>query len=81
MDVDLDRGEALIEEIQSDWVRYANRYYQAYSHGEQPETPINRLKVLGISTNAGELAQYYQAVLAPYRKHWRESMLLRPSGS
>jgi hypothetical protein len=29
--MDLDEGEVLIEEIQSDWVRYARRAYEASS--------------------------------------------------
>lgn len=59
IDLEMDRGEALVEEIQSDWVRDAKSYARWGGSSED----LNRWQV------------YCDTLLAPYVKLWDECML------
>ncbi|MDR2637601.1 MAG: hypothetical protein LBB55_04620, partial [Zoogloeaceae bacterium] len=72
LDIDFDRGEALIEEIQTDWVRRAHCLYQraqnirARGKGSLPQ---------GVRGDADGVIEYYERYLMPHREHWDEAML------
>jgi hypothetical protein len=61
IDIDLDAGEALIEEIQNDWIRRALR---SWRYG-RPKTNATRRA----------LARYIRDILAPHVQIWDEAIL------
>ncbi|MCP4378833.1 MAG: hypothetical protein GY794_21985 [bacterium] len=61
IDIDLDAGEALIEEIQNDWIRNA---LQSWRHG-WPETNAKPIA----------MARYLRDVLSPHMRIWDEAIL------
>ncbi len=67
IDLDFDTGEALIEEIQNDWLRNAERalhWMRRYR------------RAWGVSSeDIARFAAYHEQVLAPLRKLWSEAML------
>jgi len=65
MDVDFNSGEALIEEIQTDWVREAFDVYQELV-SDDPEQADAETKAL---------QTYMDAVLKPYARLWDQAML------
>lgn len=73
IDLDLASGEALIEEIQSDWVSYARQAQRRIAHCRRnnQEHPV----LYGIRGSADALATYMGEVLQPYAKLWDEAML------
>jgi hypothetical protein len=74
-DVDLANGEALIEEIQNDWLRYAQ------SEKRRLDRAIHEKRTRYIqffyrsSVRAIDLDRYFNDVLRPYRVIWSEAML------
>ncbi len=66
IDLDLDTGEALIEEIQCDFIRDVKEFYDALE--KITDTTDTYLR------NAN-LKRYYEEVLSEYRKIWDEAML------
>ncbi|MGI9373398.1 MAG: hypothetical protein ACR2OJ_12955 [Hyphomicrobiales bacterium] len=80
IDVDLISGEALIEEIQSDWVRRAQRM-QNYAYRLQNERGVQTASELDLwrgDTRIGPLPQfieYAELVLAPRAQYWQQAML------
>ncbi|MCP5420505.1 MAG: hypothetical protein H6969_08465 [Gammaproteobacteria bacterium] len=78
IDVDLDRGEALIEEVQSDWIGYAReleRYIRRNQAAGRGETRLGGIT----GSNAGVLT-YVDEVLGPYVRIWDEAMLAAAVG-
>ncbi len=75
LDLDLDRGEALIEEIQSDWVRCATRAAEdaLFSLVEGDFEPPAWLD--GARCDALQLFRYVEHVLSNHRRWWSEAML------
>ena len=75
LDVDLDAGAALIEEIQSDWVRdlrWAERFLHDCAQRGRCEARLEGQHLRG--GHAG-LRRYCREVLAPYAAVWDEAML------
>ncbi len=73
LDIDLDGGEALIEEIQSDWVRAVARLrMQVEKCGELADWYRQRS---GIRAEARAVVEYDETLLAPHRAVWAEAML------
>ena len=69
MDIDLNRGEALIEEIQNDWIRdamWARRRADKYSR---------TILFYGTRMWSANVKEYVDTVLAPHIKVWDEAML------
>lgn len=64
IDLSLDSGEALIEEIQTDWIRRGNQELIYYR---------NRLEDLSLSER--RRLTYLECVLSPHVKMWREAIL------
>jgi hypothetical protein len=69
IDLDLDSGEALIEEIQSDWVRRAKYCQQAIKKGLSPRY------LSWCDCKPEEFMTYAEKILAPFYKLWSEAML------
>ena len=70
LDVDLDSGQALIEEIQTDWVR---RALQAREMAAKSRYGIRFRR--GHSVGKKNILRYVDEVLAPHIKCWDEAML------
>lgn len=73
IDLDFDTGEALIEEIQSDWVRraaYMARLANMYK--QQGHQVVQRYRFNGA---VDDVIAYYEQVLKPYQSIWSEAML------
>ena len=77
LDIDLDAGVALIEELQSDWVKFsreaADQAHKALTgaYGE----PEKRIVYDGQTLDAEAVRAYYNDVVAPHAKVWDEAML------
>ena len=69
LDVDLATGEALIEEVQNDWLRFAEWRRQELL-AERREGAIDDPRV------HKDTMTYFDRVLAPHRKHWDKAILL-----
>jgi len=73
IDLDLETGEALIEEIQNDWLREAKIHNQiaccSLKRGQ------DRYGRYGLDYNASKMVQYTDEVLSKYMKTWSEVML------
>ena len=69
LDVDLDTGEALIEEIQNDWLRNAKEMMRLLEQ--------NRLRYLLYygDTTPEQLRLYYQQEVQPHERVWDEAIL------
>ena len=75
LDLDLDDGEVLIEEIQSDWVRYAKRAYEACLAPSGTQVPVQRrwqhyLRKHGFDLD--KVRRYYEQALVPHLGYWSE---------
>ena len=71
MDVDLDRGEALIEEVQNDWIReaeYERRRLERY-------LACTKQCNCRMKPYAKAALRYVNQVLAPYVSIWDQAML------
>ncbi|VAW91050.1 hypothetical protein MNBD_GAMMA22-2608 [hydrothermal vent metagenome] len=73
IDLDFDKNEVLIEEIQCDWLRRAKnllrnaRFYR--------ERNINMSNRWGFTGSLDNIIKYCEEVLLPYNKIWSEAML------
>ncbi|MCL2022329.1 MAG: hypothetical protein FWG81_09740 [Betaproteobacteria bacterium] len=75
LDIDFDRGETLIEEIQTDWVRGAlslRRRIEAVMQGRMRRPYHWQHKFEGKDT---DIVEYCERYLAPHRERWDEAML------
>lgn len=73
IDFDLDTGEALIEELQSDWIRKAARHHQ-WARNAQLRGNVT-YEYYGDEFNVAEMLQYTGELLAKYQKSWMEVTL------
>jgi hypothetical protein len=69
LDIDFDNGEALIEEIQTDWVRRARNAYTCAKSGVKQSYWHRHM---GAMTH---FVEYYESCLANHIAHWDEAML------
>ncbi|KPJ89168.1 MAG: hypothetical protein AMJ53_16015 [Gammaproteobacteria bacterium SG8_11] len=73
IDLDFARGEALIEEVQSDWVKWA-RY--DYLHAKRKVSCHTKTNCRCSQMDWYKaVVQYYESVLQPYNDLWAEAML------
>ena len=78
IDLDLDSGEALIEEIQTDWLRLANHARGLLNEvADDPETRRAALDrwYRGRAIDPDNLRLYFETVLARHFPTWDEAML------
>jgi len=73
IDLDFTTGEALIEEIQSDWVREAQDMVEDAQRCQLDD--IKELSWYSVKGKPADIIQYMETVLAPYRAFWDEAML------
>jgi hypothetical protein len=76
MDIDLDGGEALIEEIQNDWIRDAldvQKRLKRYS--DWGRKALIRGMMYGAKCNFTQLNRYVDLILKPYVSDWDEAIL------
>lgn len=69
IDLDLDSGEALIEEIQSDWVRRVRSCLRSIKNGVSP------WQLHWCLCQEDEFINYAEEVLSPFNALWAEAML------
>jgi len=77
IDIDMDNGEALIEEIQNDWIRIADRVYKTVAEQcvKREKERSNFVFFKQSNASFSKLSAYYTQVLAPYRPIWDEAMM------
>jgi len=78
LDLDLGDGEALIEEVQSDWIRYAARAYEAVRRRGRLHGRAHRWwrRYLGRhEIDFDKVRLYYEQVLTPHLAIWSELAL------
>ena len=73
IDLDFDRNEALIEEIQNDWLRNAIRWRRFIERCQNNQRSL--LEGCSLQTDLTKVQTYCDEVLEPYRKMWDEAML------
>lgn len=75
IDLDLDSGEALIEEIQNDWIRRALYFKTAMErHAKRGELRPSCYEDM-MGCDAGEMKRYVDRYLKPHMRIWDEAML------
>lgn len=74
LDISLETGEVLIEEIQNDWLREAMRILSMLEEWDRDGRDVSRYWVLERSSLRA-LRKYIHDVLKPYLKVWDEAML------
>lgn len=77
MDIDLDSGQVLIEELQTDWLRYikwCNTYFKTKVDG-QPSDENEIIQYGGSSIRQKDFYRYVDTVIQPHIKLWEEAML------
>jgi len=76
LDIDLDKGEVLIEEIQNDWLRYAKECEEdAQEQLNDGEGSDEGLLSETVEHDFNKLFEYRKKVLTPYHKLWEEAMM------
>ncbi len=76
IDLDLDTGEALIEEVQTDWLRRVKSFERALRRRKTPRG--KRAFVdhwMGEDVKLHQVERYLKAILAAYETTWDEAML------
>jgi len=74
LDVSLDTGEVLVEEIQNDWLRKVQRLLRRLEKLEKQNKDLSRFGILK-NTTLDNFRAYYWELLKPYYKLWDEAML------
>jgi hypothetical protein len=74
IDLDFDTNTALIEEIQSDWIREAYQAYQARTRFRHKDS--GRYWARQMQCTRVVFAQYVEEALEPYKALWTEAMLM-----
>ncbi|MCB1478000.1 MAG: hypothetical protein KDJ62_03815 [Rhodobiaceae bacterium] len=69
IDLDLDTGEALIEEVQTDWLRLAALFHKRVKAGA-------RAVLNGQKIPAERVHAYMELILAPHKALWQEAMMM-----
>ncbi len=78
IDLNLESNEALIEEIQTDWIRLAVRAKQYFEKYGEENVKKRRWKphyIRGLGCGLADLNNYLENVLKPHTSLWQEAML------
>ncbi|WP_020410776.1 hypothetical protein [Hahella ganghwensis] len=78
IDLDFDEGVALIEEIQTDWIREARDAFK-----DATEARREKKKTFSLWSDefeVGKMCRYYEMVLARHSEQWAEAMLTAAIG-
>ncbi|MFN3986009.1 MAG: hypothetical protein ACK4KV_10990 [Rhodocyclaceae bacterium] len=73
LDIDFEQDEALIEEIQTDWLRAATTAREFAARCD--DAAFTRRYGRRLDGSRTDLMAYHDTVLAPHRAHWDEAML------
>lgn len=72
IDLDFDSDEALIEEMQSDWIKeVVSTFQRMKSHKDE----IDAYYEYGLDAEPADIIAYFNTVLKPYMNIWEEAML------
>ncbi len=74
LDISLEAGEVLVEEIQNDWLREVRRCIKVLERWEKDGRDISNHWMIR-RTTLQALKSYYSELLQPYYKLWEEAML------
>ncbi|MBO6522284.1 MAG: hypothetical protein JJ971_00525 [Balneolaceae bacterium] len=74
LDISLDTGEVLVEEIQNDWLRETRRMLELIEQWEESGRDYSDYWLME-RTTLKKLRDYYTLFLKPYFKLWDEAML------
>ncbi len=78
IDLDLDTDEALIEEIQTDWIRraiWSKKYLAVFEKCSNPKQQYIPEYVRRLGCDSKALSQYLEDTLKPHIRIWDEAML------
>lgn len=76
LDLDLDEGEALIEEVQSDWIREATWVYEELRRVRHHERSLREHWFFrGTTRSFKDVERYVHRVLPVHKKVWEEAAL------
>ena len=76
IDIDFTTNEALIEEVQMDWLRYAQRSLQRVKMRIARDAKLKPSDAwAGVNGSYAELSSYVNEVIAPYKRIWAEATL------
>lgn len=78
LDVDLDTGEALVEEVQTDWLRFAADARQRADHllaSAETRRAIERVFFGGVKIDPRAMRTYFDEVLDVHLRLWDEALL------
>lgn len=70
VDIDLHRRQALIEEVQSDWMRYALEAYRDATSSTEECIDYD-----GMAIGRAAMIEYYESLLQPHARIWAEATL------
>jgi len=73
IDLDFQKNQALIEEVQNDWLREANDLLKDAKYNKQNKRELANW--WGSNGNLDDIIRYCEEVLKPYHKFWDEAML------
>ncbi len=73
LDFDLDTGEVLIEEIQSDWIRSVTQAKRLMS--KEPKRAKKHWLFYHINGSLDNFVEYAETVIKPYAKIWEEAVM------
>ncbi|RNC84559.1 MAG: hypothetical protein ED557_06155 [Balneola sp.] len=74
LDISLETGEVLVEEIQNDWLREVKRIIDSLAYWEKQGQDVSGHWLVSRTTLAA-LRKYYSELLKPYYKLWEEAIL------
>lgn len=76
LDIDLYTGEALIEEVQNDWLRRVNRHLRRVKRCLAAKSDVKPGDVVrGIHCGYDDMKEYAEVILQPYQSIWAELSL------
>ncbi len=74
LDISLETGEVLVEEIQNDWLREVHRVLAYLEYWEKKGKDLSKYWLFEY-TSLEKLRTYYSSLLKPYYKLWDEAIL------
>ncbi len=78
IDMEMDTDEALIEEVQTDWIRralWSREYLTAYEKSSSPKPRYAPGYVKNLGCDSRALSKYIDGTLKPHMRLWDEAML------
>lgn len=78
LDIDMDTGEALVEELQTDWLRFAHGAKQRADEimlDDPTRRAVERVYFNGVEIDPKAMRSYFQDVLGTHIRIWDEALL------